>query len=58
MKCHCGGDTIAHSGQKDGTFHCNDCGCCMTADGLNREGHSGCGMTGLEKEKRPRRKAN
>lgn len=51
MKCHCGGELIAHEGGiKDGTFHCNACGCCMTPDGENRANHPGCGQTGIVKE--------
>ena len=48
MKCHCGGDLIAHEdGEKAGTFHCNNCGCCMSEDGEQRPGHSGCGKSGI-----------
>ncbi len=43
MKCHCGASTVPHvGGPKDGTFHCNGCGCCLDKNGMNREGHMGC----------------
>lgn len=50
MKCpHCNVETIPHvDGLKAGTYHCNECGCCMTADGQNREGHSGCNAAGAQ----------
>lgn len=55
MKCHCGGKLQAHAGGlKDGTYHCNACGCCMTADGEPRPGHAGCGERGI---RRPREAA-
>lgn len=46
MKCHCGGEAIAHGDEnpfKVGAFHCDACGCCMYEDGTNRVGHPGCG---------------
>ena len=53
MKCHCGGKLQAHAGGlKDGTYHCNACGCCMTADGEPRPGHAGCGERGIRRRAR------
>jgi hypothetical protein len=39
---HCKGELVAHEGTKDGYYHCNDCGCCLSADGELRDGHPAC----------------
>lgn len=57
MNCpHCDVETIPHvGGLKDGTFHCNACGCCMYPNGKNREGHTGCGVEAPVKPKRTKK---
>lgn len=43
MTCpHCAAATIPHEGTKAGQFHCNDCGCCLMANGSQADGHPMC----------------
>lgn len=43
MNCpHCSAALINHTGTKAGYAHCNECGCCLDANGDLRDGASGC----------------